>query len=58
MRNGVKQVPAYGKLYPKSKNPDVLEIERIEFAIRLSSYIAEGRPIIYFDETTFNGDLH
>ena len=26
--------------------------------MRLSDYIADERPIIYFDETTFNGDLH
>ena len=35
-----------------------MEAERIEFAMKLSEYIMEGRPVIYFDETTFNPDMH
>ena len=58
LRNGVKQTPAYAKLYPNNKDPVKLESERIEFAMRLADYIVEGRPVIYFDETTFNPDMH
>ena len=58
IRNGVKQTPAYPKLYPNNKDPKVIEAERIEFAMKLSEYIMEGRPVIYFDETTFNPDMH
>ena len=58
IRNGVKQIAAYGKLYPKSKDPNLLEVERIEFAMHLTNCIVEERPVIYFDETTFNGDMH
>ena len=58
LRNGVKQTPAYAKLYPNNKNPVRLENERIEFAMRMSDWIVEGRPVIYFDETTFNPDMH
>jgi transposase len=35
-----------------------LEAERIEFAMRMSDWIVEDRPVIYFDETTFNPDMH
>jgi hypothetical protein len=58
IRNGVKQTPAYAKLYPNNKDPVRLENERIEFAMRMSEWIVEGRPVIYFDETTFNPDMH
>ena len=33
-------------------------MERIEFAMKLAGYIAEERPIIYFDETTMQPDMH
>jgi hypothetical protein len=36
----------------------LLEAERIEFAMRMSDWIMEGRPVIYFDETTFSPDMH
>ena len=35
-----------------------LEAERIEFAMRMSEWITEGRHVIYFDETTFSPDMH
>ena len=41
LRNGVKQTPAYAKLYPNSKDPRKLEAERIEFAMKLADYIME-----------------
>ena len=58
LRHDVKQVPAYSKLYPNRKDPLLLEAERIEFAMRMSDWIMEGRPVIYFDETTFSPDMH
>ena len=33
-------------------------MERMEFAMLLIEYIIADRPLMYFDETTFNGDMH
>ena len=53
-QNQVKLRPARTNFYPHGKNLALLEAKRMEFAMDLGTYIAEGVPCIYFDETSMN----
>ena len=46
------------KVYEQTMmNSDVKHEERIEYARILGNIIAQDRPIIYVDETTFQGQV-
>jgi hypothetical protein len=54
-RNGLRYGMAKSELYPHHKNLDLLQQERIAYAMKLSDFILDDDvEVIYFDETSFH----
>ncbi len=49
---------ARAELFPHNKDLDVLQQERIDYAMKLSEFILDDNvEVIYFDETSFHSRL-
>ena len=54
-RNGLGFSPAKPELYPHNKDLNLLQQERIAYAMKLSDFILDKNvECIYFDETSFH----
>ena len=49
--NGVKYKTVKRRYRQELIKEDALEMERTMFCVKLAEYVANGRPIVYFDES-------
>ncbi len=54
-RNGIRFNVARPELYPHNKDLNLLQQERVQYAMKLSDFILDKNvEVIYFDETSFH----
>ena len=57
LRHGITCKATSTKYYPHNKNLVQLQEERVAFARQLVDWIREDKPIVYFDESSFNANM-